>query len=387
MNNILVYRDRLTFLSERFILAQGEALRRYRAHYVGIRCEPAVPMPRERTTLLCGGGLLDRPKEIAFKTAGIVPAPFRALHRQHPCLLHAHFGPDGVRASPLARKLRIPLVVSFHGFDATMHDEALRAMSIRSMRNYPRGRRALQATASRFIAVSEFVRRKLVGQGFPEERIKVHYIGVDTRAFAVSTVRREPIILFVGRLVEQKGITDFVRMMARLCRTGVQVRGVVVGNGPAKEGAAQLTRELSAPIEFVGAQAQSDVRSWMQRSLVFCGPSRRMQTGWEEGFGLVFAESQSTGLPVVSYATGGIGEAVADGETGFLARDGDWRQLAAHAARLVTDTELHGSFSRNAAARTRRLFDLHSQTATLESTYDDVVSEALSVRHASNPTG
>lgn len=383
MHNVLVYRDRLTFLSERFILAQGEALRRYRAHYVGIRSEPAVAMPADRTTLLCHGRLLDRPQEIAFKAAGILPPAFRMLDRKEPCLVHAHFGPDGVRAAPLARKLGIPLVVSFHGFDVSMHDRALRQMSIRSMRQYPRGRTGLRAAASRFIAISDFVRRKLVAQGFPEERIRVHYIGVDTQAFAVSTLRREPIVLFVGRLVEQKGILDFVRMMARLCGAGVKARGVVVGTGPAMESAVQLTRHLGAPIEFVGAQGQSEVRSWMQRSLLFCGPSRRMQTGWEEGFGLVFAESQSTGLPVVSYATGGILEAVADGETGFLAPDGDWRQLAVHAARLITDTALHASFSRNAATRTRRLFDLQTRTAALESTYDDVVSAAPS-RHTAS---
>lgn len=371
----MVYRDRLTYLSERFILAQGEALRGYRAHYAGVRSEPAVKMPLDRLTLLSHGSFWELPRVVAFKVAGVVPRAFLRLRALDPALVHAHFGPDGVRAIPLARALSAPLVVSFHGFDATMHDEALRAMPMPSARQYPARRPLLQRSAACFIAVSEFVRQRLLAQGFPEGRVVVRYIGVDVDAFAPNGSERESIVLFVGRVVEQKGIDDFVRALAEIQRTGSAVRGVVVGDGPHAAAAAKLARDLHARIEFTGAQNQDAVRSWMRRSAVFCVPSRRMNTGAEEGFGLVFAEAQAAGLPVVSYSNGGIPEAVAHGETGLLCADGDWRQLAANLATLLEDAALRQSFGDAGRARTRRVFELRGCTAALESTYDDVVGE------------
>lgn len=374
--NVLIYRDRLTYLSEAFIFTQGESLRQYRPYYVGVRSEPGVPMPADRTTLLCTGSWLDWPREAAFKVAGRLPAAFRRLKQLDPHLLHAHFGPDGVRAIPIARAFAVPLVVSFHGFDATVHDRALRQMNARAMRSYPRTRARLQIFGSRFIAVSAFVRRKLLERGFPEERVIVHYIGVDTRFFRPTPGVREPVILFVGRLIEQKGITDFIRAVTELQRSGIAVQGVVIGVGPAEAGARQLARSLDASITFVGAQPQLEVRHWMQRSQIFCVPSRRMPSGAEEGFGLVFAEAQAAGLPVVSYANGGIVEAVADKRTGFLAPDGDWRQIARHLAQLVQNGDLQSTFSAAATERARKLFDLASQTVALERIYHDVIAEA-----------
>lgn len=377
---VLIYRDRLVYLSERFIVAQGEALRRYSPHYAGVRREPAVATPPARTTLLCDGSAFDLPRAIGFKTLGLLPGAFRHLVALKPALVHAHFGPDGVRAIPIARGVGAPLLVTFHGFDATMHDDALRATSIHAMRRFPKTRRLLFSHAARFIAVSGFVRDKLLARGYPAGKIVVHPIGVDTTFFSPGPLERERIILFVARAIEQKGVTDFVRAVGDLRRGHADVRGVVIGDGPARASAESLSREIGADVEFLGARDASDVRDWMHRSLVFCVPSRRMATGAEEGFGLVFAEAQAAGLPVVSYANGGIPEAVADGETGLLAPDGDWRMLARHLTLLAEDEQIRRKFAARGAARARMHFDLVSRSSALEDTYDAVVQEHRRLR-------
>ncbi|NUQ19497.1 MAG: glycosyltransferase [Gemmatimonadaceae bacterium] len=371
---VLIYRDRLVYLSERFIVAQGEALRRYAPHYAGVRREPSVETPPTRTTLLCDGSILDLPRAFAFKTLGVLPDSFRRLAALRPELVHAHFGPDGVRAIPIARHVRAPLVVTFHGFDATMHDDALRATSSHAMRRFPQTRRRLFSSAARFIAVSQFVREKLLARGYPSEKIVVHPIGVDTTFFA-GRAERDRVVLFVARLVEQKGIADFVRVVGEVRHRHPDLRGVVIGDGPARQSAESLSRELGAGVEFLGSRGVDEVRDWMNRSLVFCVPSRRMTTGAEEGFGLVFAEAQAAGLPVVSYANGGIPEAVAAGETGLLAPDGDWQALAGHLLLVASDDVLRRKFSAAGSARARMYFDLAKQSSALEETYDAVVEE------------
>ena len=76
------------------------------------------------------------------------------------------------------------------------------------------------------------------------------------------------------------------------------------------------------------------------------------------------------GLPVCGFASGGISEGVAHGETGLLAREGDEATLAEYIARLLTDDALWMRFSRAAAERARTRFDLVRQVRGLENYYD-----------------
>jgi len=76
------------------------------------------------------------------------------------------------------------------------------------------------------------------------------------------------------------------------------------------------------------------------------------------------------GLPVAGFRSGGIPEAVADGQTGLLAPEGDRAALAANVEALLTDAALWNRLSAAAARRAREGFDLHRQTAALEDLYD-----------------
>jgi len=90
--------------------------------------------------------------------------------------------------------------------------------------------------------------------------------------------------------------------------------------------------------------------------------------------GLVFLEAQATGLPVVSFATGGIPEAVAHGETGLLAPDRDSRSLAGNILQLLQNESLWQRMSHAGQTRVRKLFDLETQTGKLEGVYESVLS-------------
>ena len=90
---------------------------------------------------------------------------------------------------------------------------------------------------------------------------------------------------------------------------------------------------------------------------------------------MVFAEAQAMGLPVVSFATGGIPEAVIHGETGLLAPEKDTEQLAKHLLRLLEDTELRQQFAQAGQAHVAANFDLQRNTRQLERIYDEVVAQ------------
>src|SRR5262249_427015 len=102
---------------------------------------------------------------------------------------------------------------------------------------------------------------------------------------------------------------------------------------------------------------------------VFCVPSIVARTGDAEGFGIVFIEAQAVGTPVVSFASGGVTEAVAHGNTGFLAPERDWRQLARHIIELFRNPGQWSRFSDAAVSRVRSSFNLQRQCALLEQMY------------------
>jgi colanic acid/amylovoran biosynthesis glycosyltransferase len=108
---------------------------------------------------------------------------------------------------------------------------------------------------------------------------------------------------------------------------------------------------------------------------VFCTLGITAESGDAEGFGIVFAEAQAMEVPVVSFASGGIPEAVEDEVSGLLASERDWVTLARHLKTLLTDDATWRRFSLAARERVCLKFNLKHQTALLENIYDKVIEE------------
>lgn len=371
---VIIYTDQLLPISRTFILNQAESLHHFVPFYVGSRLTPGLPLPLERTLAVNQGGPLGKIREAVHLIWRFDPALIRQVQALQPVLIHAHFGLDGVSALPLVQALKVPLLVTFHGFDATVKDEFARQSFYRH-RLYVKKRARLQQQAALFIAVSKFIAELLRRQNFPAEKIAPHYIGIDPNLFQPDpAIVREPIVLFVGRLVEKKGCDYLIRAMKVVQATRPELKLVIIGDGKLRS---ELERQAEAELEnyqFLGAQSHERVRAWLNRAKLFCAPSVTAATGDAEGFGIVFAEAQAMGLPVVSFATGGIPEAVAHGETGFLAPERDWPQLANYILRLLHDETLWQEFSRRGQTWVRENFDIHRQTQKLEEIYRSVIA-------------
>jgi glycosyltransferase involved in cell wall biosynthesis len=371
---VLVFHAALLGPTETFIRAQAEAMRRYRPIYVGLRRVPGLDLPEERVFVLSRGGLLDRAREIIFKRLAHAGALARALRGYRPRLIHAHFGPDGALAMPIARALGIPLVVTFHGNDATVRDDYAMKHT-HTQRRYVARRRQLQRAGSLFLGVSNFIRGKLLEQAFPAERTAVQYNGVDSRFFNPDRdVSRERIVLFVGRLVEKKGCDYLIRAMQHVQREIPDAELIIVGDGPLRASLEALTRELGVRGRFLGRQTPAEVRQWMNRARVFSVPSVTAESGDSEGFPTVFSEAAVMGLPSVTFASGGNAEAVLHGKTGYVAAERDWPALAGYLSRLLRDDATWARFSAAGEGRFRTEFDLARCTAALEHRYTAVLA-------------
>ena len=372
---VVIYKDKLLPRSQTFVRAQAEALKQYVPFYAGSRTLPkGLYLPEGRRAVVNEGGWLGKVQEMAYLLWGWSPKLMRAMRQARPVLMHCHFGVDGISAMRLARKLRIPFLVTFHGYDATITPEL--AVGWRH-REYVQQRRALAGQAKMFVAVSNHIKDRLVDQGFPAEKVIVHYIGIDTEFFRANPeLSREPVVLFVGRLVEKKGCEYLIRAMARVQSSYPAARLVIIGEGPLRADLEQLAREHCSSTIFLGERPPTEVREWMNRASVFCVPSVTARNGDQEGFGLVFTEAQAMGLPVVSFISGGVPEAVANGLTGFLVPERDEQGLASNITFLLSDSQMWNQVSAEGIRRVRSQFNLRTQTVLLEKIYASIISAA-----------
>ena len=385
MPTVLIYRDQLLPYSETFIPAQGDSLRRYGAVYVGT--SRLTSLDDKHTVVLGEIPASSRLWKGMYKLGGAVhPQWIKTLEGYAPGMVHAHFGSDGGLVLPLCHRLNLPLMVTFHGYDATWNTPPW--LSIRTQGDFFRAwllrkRDRALAASDRIVAVSRFIRHQLLLRGGEASKIVVHYVGIDRHCFTPRTDQeRAPAVLFVGRLVEKKGVEYLVRAMAVVQRQRPEVSLVVIGDGPLRSHLQSLADQLAVRTQFLGQQPPEQVRRWMNQVQVFCGPSIVARSGDAEGFGMVFAEAQAMGLPVVSFATGGIPEAVIHGETGLLSPEKDTAQLSRDLLRLLQDSDLRQRFARAGQAHVAQNFDLQKNTPLLEALYDDVVAKYREQRPA-----
>ena len=370
---VLIFREKLLPISETFIVAQASALTTYRPVYAGLRrtkprlrLEPEILLSRSDGLRAAAGARL----------FGKLPGHFRYMNelaKTTPALIHAHFAIDGSVALPILRRLHVPLVVTLHGGDVTATDATI-ATSLRG-RQYLSRREDLWAKASLFLCVSHHIRQRALAVGFPEEKLRVHYTGIDCEQFKPleASDRDAEMVVFVGRLVEKKGCEYAIRALAGLRSEGTPARLVVIGDGPLRGSLQALARSLGIQCEFLGAQSAEEVRRHIGRARVLLNPSVTARNGDSEGFGMVFAEAQAMATPVASTLHGGIPEAVSDGRTGLLALERDEITLTKNLRSLLTDERLWRELSTNGVRWVRERFNLRHQTHLLEGLYDEAI--------------
>lgn len=216
----------------------------------------------------------------------------------------------------------ITTIVYIHGEELTTRDAAYDAQ--------PRLRSVLVA-ADRIVVVSKFT-KAVVEEilGVSDKKIVLIPNGVDTNRFTpgpknpvlVKRFNLESSFLFVSvcRLVKKKGVDKAIEAFALVREKIGDAKLMIVGGGPYQEELASIVKRLSLDdsVIFTGPVPERELVDHYRLGDVFIMPNRAMPDGDTEGFGLVFLEANSCGLPVIAGSDGGSREAVQDGINGLV---------------------------------------------------------------------
>lgn len=322
----------LPSVSETFIRAHAEGLPARVVLVHGWRpmigAEPVLSWPRRafyKTWRLVAGGRLERETTAAY---------IKAFRREDVRAVLAEYGPTGVLVMEACRKLGIPLVVHFHGYDASE-----RAVLEAHAESY----RVMFREAAAIVAVSRAMQKKLIALGASAEKVHYNPCGIDCEEFEAGDAGAQPpVFLAVGRFVEKKAPHLTLKAFSEVMRAFPEARLRMIGDGPLLDGCRRLAHELGieGAVTFLGAQPHEVVRAEMHEARCFVQHSVEAPSGDSEGTPVGILEAGASALPVVSTRHAGIPDVVVEGQTGFLVDERDVPAMTEHMLRLAREPEL-----------------------------------------------
>lgn len=327
--------------------------------------------PVRAQTICYGGGALANLRRSpldAVKLPALVAAEWWCTMRllRSVDLVHSHWIlPQGaaVAITPARRH-----VATVHGSDVF----GLEAKPFQIIKSWAL-RRASAVTANSTATqakVSELTRSRVEAELIP--------MGVDIRApdpEAVASIRARfgeagPLVVFLGRIVEEKGVLDLVRAFATIRARFPTARLTMVGRGNDCDTVSELALNLglNEAVHQPGWTDPSEVVNWFTAADVVVAPS------WFEAQGLSVMEAQAAGAAVVATNVGGIPDAIEDGRTGILVEPRDPGALAAAVISLLDDPARAAAIGRQAGEDATRRFSRKATARAFASLYNRVLA-------------
>jgi colanic acid/amylovoran biosynthesis glycosyltransferase len=296
----------------------------------------------------------------------------RVLKDEGVGLIHAHFGNFALDLLPLAKSLGIPMVVTFHGADAS---NMLRNATY--VRNLPE-----LVDYADVITVSHEMAGRLAAIDVKPRRAHVHYIGVPLEDF--EFVARKPLaekiaagegVRFcqVAGFAEKKGHRYTLQAFARYAAAHPNAELILGGDGPLLPDIRAHCAELGLNdrVRFPGQVDKAEVIRLMAQSDVFLQHSVTASDGNMEGLPTALMEAMATGLIVVSTRHSGIPELIADGDNGYLVEE---RDLDGYVAKLESLSGVDPGMPRRARETVERSFDMKVQNHKLTEIYREAMA-------------
>ena len=292
--------------------------------------------------------------QVPFYLANLFGSLLRTVRKESIDVINAHWVvPQGIVTRLVQSFLSVPVVLTVHGGDIF----AFQGLVGRFLKKWALTR------ADACTANSAFTRGQLL-RLCPSAEVGIVPMGVDVTDFEPKQrnvlLRRKlgvgaEMILFVGRLVEKKGVHNLLAAMQQVLKKSPHATLVLVGDGTQRHELERMAErlEIAGSVRFLGKLPHEQLPEYYAAADVFVGPSVVDRSGDTEGLGVVFIEAASAGLAIVGTSVGGISDVLIHEVTGIAVEPDQPEALANAIERLLGDEPLRQRLG--AAARQHAL--------------------------------
>jgi len=273
-------------------------------------------------------------------------------------LVLAQYGPTGVAMLPVCKALKIPLIVHFHGYDASVQ---------KVLDTYKEGYREIFEYAAHIIAVSNAMRRKLLGLGCPENKIAFITCAPNDLFLDVKPGFKEKHFVGLGRFTDKKAPYLTILAFSEVLKQFPDAKLTIGGDGKLLNACNNLVKylEIEDAVSLPGKLAPVEFRELLTRAVAFVQHSITAENGDSEGTPLAVLESSAAGLPVISTRHAGIPDVIIDSETGLLIDENDVQGMAAAMKKILADTDLARKMGNTGKQRIRKYFTMDKYISRL----------------------
>jgi len=275
---------------------------------------------------------------------------------------------------PTKRALGLPLVTTFYGYDMS---------KLARQEMWQRRYRSLFSEGELFLVEGPRMREALIALGCPSNKVVIQHIAIDVQSYAWQP-RKWPdsgrlVLLFCGRFVEKKGLDDALYAVHEAVNKGFNLEFRIIGDGELRQSVKAKVHELDLGkvVRFLGMQPHDQVIREMLGAHVFLHPSKTAASGDSEGGApTILLEDQAMGLPILSTRHADIPHVTIEGESAFLANEGDKEVLAELLSQLLAEPKRWAPMGKAGREHVMQHHDIYGQVRLLEDRYEALLKRS-----------
>jgi phosphatidylinositol alpha-1,6-mannosyltransferase len=273
--------------------------------------------------------------------------------------------------------LKLPFTVICHGYDvlAAAHSNPWKEYWLKRILN----------KSKHIVVNSNFTKNEIVKLGIDEKKIIIAHpcpaiqsreisdAEIEEKKTVIGVPEENQVLFSFGRLVERKGFDMVLLSLAMVLEKMPNLTYVIAGDGPDRKRLQELVKKynIEEHVIFAGKISSDERDIYYSLCDVFCMPARIVNDIDVEGFGMVYLEANVFGKPVIGGKSGGVPDAIIDGENGLLVEPEDPEALAEAILRLLSDEPLRMKMGMAGAKRVKEEFTWEKQFEKVKDLFNE----------------
>ncbi|MGB0238027.1 MAG: glycosyltransferase family 4 protein [Cycloclasticus sp.] len=348
-------------------------------------------LPKTWQRLAYGSGILPNLKrnkllylQVPFFLLAMLISLFLLCRKIKPDVIHAHWViPQGFIAIIVGKLLNIPVIASAHGGDAfSLNTDLLSRLKKLTLKHCHAWTSNTKATAETFNSPNNIPMPCIIPMGIDIESFQ------SGNADKLLTNEGRKIILFVGRLVEKKGVKYLIEAFSMLPKK-TQDESVlwIIGEGDERLELEEQAQRLGIlNIKFWGQVQNKQLPNFYAAASVFVAPSVIDSKGDTEGQGVILLEAMTSQTPIIATTVGGIPEVITHKKTGILVSPENPNELSAAIEYIFKNKDAANKFTGNAFLKVNNVYSWQSISQEFISLFNNTSSHSSAARLKNSPT-